>query len=292
MSSNALSRIALSDGRRLSWAEYGDHNGKPLVVLHGTPGWCSQAQPMDDAARRAGVRIIAPERPGCGQSDGSTSLTFTSYVDDVRQLLDHLEISRAAVAGISGGGGFALACARKLSGRVSQAILIAALVPTPTPWRKHLMPSSRILFWMVRHLPRLAATLMRKTYPRDPEHPSLKQMAAQMPAADRRVIERADVRAMFFGQECRNFLEHGVPAAIHELSLYTRPLDFNLSEITVPVRIVHGSADRNVPLCVAEYLAAHIPSATLTIIPDAGHLFIVESAELLLDLVKAIPSTQ
>ena len=44
-----------------------------------------------------------------------------------------------------------------------------------------------------------------------------------------------------------------------------------LSSIPAPVRIVHGARDRLVPLAAAQYLAAQLPHARLTVLPGAGH---------------------
>ncbi|MGH8241077.1 MAG: alpha/beta fold hydrolase [Steroidobacteraceae bacterium] len=275
----------LQDGRRIAFAEYGVSNGRPLVVLHGTPGNRTQARALDAAARRASIRIIAPDRPGCGYSDPRADLTFASYADDVRQLLDHLGVSRTAVAGISGGGAFALACAQLLPNRVSKAILVCGMAPVPAKWRKGTPLQNRLLFWLAAHWPSLAATLMQRAYVGDPSSPALRRTISMMPAADRRVLEREDARELLFGEASRDSLRQGPAAAIRELALFARPLDFSLRDIAVPVCVIHGDADMNVPLGVAQYLVAQIPGATLNVIPGAGHLFLFESPELLLERV-------
>ena len=56
--------MKLPDGRRLAWAEYGDPEGSPLFFHHGIPSSRLVAGPLDGAARRSGVRLIAPDRPG------------------------------------------------------------------------------------------------------------------------------------------------------------------------------------------------------------------------------------
>ena len=55
--------VRLSDGRTLSWTEYGDPNGEPLFFHHGIPSSRVAAAVMEPGAARAGVRLIAPERP-------------------------------------------------------------------------------------------------------------------------------------------------------------------------------------------------------------------------------------
>ncbi|MGH8530024.1 MAG: alpha/beta fold hydrolase [Nevskiales bacterium] len=273
--------MRLADGRQLAWAEFGDRGGRPLLALHGTPGGRIQSALMDAAARQAGVRVIAPDRPGFGDSDPKPDLSFSSYVDDVRQLLAHLGLKRVAVCGISDGGGYALACARWLPDLVSKVVLVSAMAPAPRAARKGTLLQLRVVWFLVAHLPRLAVALMRRTYFNDPSDAALQRMLAQLPAADRRVMRRPEVRALFLGAANRQMLRQGVEPAVHELALYTRPLGFELGEIRVPVRLLHGEADGNVPVAVARYLTAQIPGAELEVIPDAAHLFIVESPQLL-----------
>lgn len=284
------SLLRLQDGRRLAFAEYGSPLGTPVVVLHGTPGGRMQMQWLDSAARRAAVRVIAPDRPGCGYSDPDVNLTFVSYADDVRQLLHHLALTRAVIAGISGGGAFALACARSLDKRAAGLILVSAMAPVPARHRHGTPLQNRLLFWLAGHLPTVAANLMQRAYVGDPDSPALRRTISRMPPADRRVLERADVRELLFGAASRDSLRQGLTAAIRELALFARPLGFSLHEIGVPVHVVHGSADVNVPVGVARYLASQIPGAGLEVVADAGHMMLFESPELLLNRVAAIHS--
>ena len=56
--------LRLKDGRRLGYAEYGDIQGKPGFVFHGMPGSRLEAELGEAAAKKLGIRIIAPDRPG------------------------------------------------------------------------------------------------------------------------------------------------------------------------------------------------------------------------------------
>ena len=56
------------DGRRVAYATYGDPEGRPVVFCHGTPGSRLLARLLDAPATRRGVRVLAPDRPGVGES--------------------------------------------------------------------------------------------------------------------------------------------------------------------------------------------------------------------------------
>lgn len=89
MQANNGSALLLSDGRTLSYAEYGEPAGKPVFVFHGTPGSRFLAKAFDQAASARGVRIVAPERPGYGLSSPHRG-KLIDYPDDVLQLADAL----------------------------------------------------------------------------------------------------------------------------------------------------------------------------------------------------------
>ena len=105
--------IVTADGRRLAFAEYGDPIGRPCLYFHFTPG--SRLDPLvvfhDNAELLDGIRLVAIDRPGFGRSDRQPGRTFLDWPADVTAVTDQLGIDTFSVLGISGGGGYALACA-------------------------------------------------------------------------------------------------------------------------------------------------------------------------------------
>jgi pimeloyl-ACP methyl ester carboxylesterase len=57
-----------------------------------------------------------------------------------------------------------------------------------------------------------------------------------------------------------------------------QPWGFQLDAIGVPVLIVHGAKDKMVPCGHGEWIAAHCPAAELRMVPDAGHITVLDSA--------------
>jgi pimeloyl-ACP methyl ester carboxylesterase len=277
--------LPLSDGRSLSWAEYGDPDGQPLVVLHGTPGSRLQVQGLHAAATRAGVRVIAPERPGYGLSNPVPTLTFRSYVEDLRQLLAELGVDRVVLCGVSGGGGFALAAAAELPELVRRLVMVCAMVPSPGEARKGMSRENRILLWFARHAPSLLRRSAEKQLGADPSSPSAAKRRARLPAADRRVVGQYLEE---FAADRREAIRQGAAAAaaaVHELGLYGRPLGVDPTTISTPTVLLHGELDVNVPAGVARWLCRQLPHAELQMVPDAGHVFLLEQPGLLVDLV-------
>ena len=82
--------IILPDRRRLRYDIYGDRTGFPIIYCHGFPSSRIEASLFDEIAIKAGVRLIAPDRPGFGESDFQDERTISDWPRDIRSLVDHL----------------------------------------------------------------------------------------------------------------------------------------------------------------------------------------------------------
>ncbi|MCX6622600.1 MAG: hypothetical protein NTY38_16325, partial [Acidobacteria bacterium] len=75
--------LRLRDGRLMSWVERGDPAGFPVVYFHGPLG-AGNEWPLPDADLR-GIRLLAPERPGFGDSAPVGDRLRSDWVPDVEQ---------------------------------------------------------------------------------------------------------------------------------------------------------------------------------------------------------------
>jgi pimeloyl-ACP methyl ester carboxylesterase len=73
-------------------------------------------------------------------------------------------------------------------------------------------------------------------------------------------------------------MAEGGDGMVEDLLAGAQGWGFALADITVPVLIVHGDMDRMVPSAHGEWLAAHCPTAELRLVPDAGHITVLDSA--------------
>jgi len=120
--------VRLRDGRTLSYAEWGDPSGVPVLLFHGSPAsrlFC----PDPAATAAAGVRLVTIDRPGYGRSDHQPGRTILDWPTDVEQLAESLGLSRLPVVAHSSGGPYALACAVRLPDRVTRIALVSCVVP-------------------------------------------------------------------------------------------------------------------------------------------------------------------
>ena len=138
--------IRLRDGRALAYAEYGDPNGRPVFYFHGFPSCHLEISLADGTAKRLGVRLIALDRPGFGESDFKEGRTIPDWADDVKEAAEQLGITRFAVMGVSGGGPYSASCAAKLSSLISRAAIVGSGVSAWAVVKRHRKIEERLLF--------------------------------------------------------------------------------------------------------------------------------------------------
>jgi pimeloyl-ACP methyl ester carboxylesterase len=281
--------LELPDGRELAWSETGDRVGAVVFAFHGTPG--SRHQLLIDPApvHAAGVRLIAPDRPGYGHSTFHPGRTLRDWSRDVAALADHLGIDRFALLGVSGGGPHAASCARFLSDRVRAAAIVSGVAPISEPGSEQgMMPVNQVLTRVARRAPiftRVPFGLMARVGRRFPDQ-AMATFKRRVPAADAAVLTRPDVAAAFRRDLVHTSATAG-KSATQDFTLFTRDWGFRLEDITVPVHVWQGDADINVPPAHASLQADRIPGAVLHTFPGEGHLMFVDHIE---EILRALLS--
>jgi pimeloyl-ACP methyl ester carboxylesterase len=287
--------IRLADGRVLGYAEYGPVAGPPLFMFHGLPGSrlaVREMWPEDTVA----VRVIAPDRPGAGSSAFQPGRRLTDWADDIRQLADSLGIRRFLVAGFSGGGPHALAVAHGLPDRVIAAGSISGAGPIDTrDALKDMNRVNRLIFTLARRAPALLRLVVAQHAYGAKRHPAkVVENAARdrsLPEADREAMTNPRLRELMITAAPEAFRQ-GVRGVVHEARICAQPWGFDPAAIKPPVCIWHGDQDTNVPVAMAQHLAARIPDSSLTIYRGEGHLIVPKHwDEILAALVASYPQS-
>ena len=133
----------LPDGRVFEYSASGDPGRELLVFCIGTPGAVVDFPYVADAAATRGLRSVICSRPGYGGSTRNEGRSVADAASDTAALADHLGAERFLVAGWSGGGSTALACAALLPDRVRAVVTLAGTAP-PVEGRRgldHLVPT-------------------------------------------------------------------------------------------------------------------------------------------------------
>lgn len=280
--------LALSDGRHLAYTEYGDPDGDPVIGFHGTPGGRHQLAPLDEDARRVGVRLIVPDRPGYGDSDLVPDRALADWPGDVADLVDHLGLDRFAILGISGGGPHALACAADLGDRVTATAIASGVAPFG--WddvAEELPPLLRPVVALVLRTPLLGALIglglwLLRTWPRL----VLAAYRRWLPPADVAVLDRPGLVDLYLAGAHR-MSPTAARAAEQDLRLFMQPWQIDLAAIQTPVHVWHGDADKMVPVADGRWTAGQVADATFHLCRDGGHLCVVTWAEPILEGLRA-----
>ncbi|MCC5952226.1 MAG: alpha/beta hydrolase [Acidimicrobiia bacterium] len=283
-------RVRLHGRRRLGWAEYGDPDGQPVLWFHGTPGGRRQLPPSAPLlAERLGVRLIGMDRPGTGLSTTHRYDRVVDVVDDAAAVLDHLEVARCAVAGLSGGGPYALAVSHAMADRISAAAVLGGVAPTCGPERAEgiarlLVPGGALfgaLAVPAGEVVTMAARPLRRWM-----SPIFDVYATLGPGADRPLLRDASLKTALLA-DLASSLEGGLRAPLCDLVVFGRDWGFSLAEIEVPVTFWHGDADAIVPFDHGAHQADLVPNGELRCCPGGGHFAgFVRTEEVLTTLVE------
>jgi pimeloyl-ACP methyl ester carboxylesterase len=274
-----LQRKSVAPGTVVEYAEFGDPNGVPAVFFHGFIGSVHQASKADAAAKTAGLRIIAPHRPGVGGSTAITAQAITGAVQPTIQLLQLLGITRCSSIGVSGGAPYALALAAVEPQLVKNIVLASPLGPLVSHQiRRDMKTVLRLLLAMGlfgqagRAGMQNILRLKQKKFTRDLPVAVLEFVQQVSPADSWRFADNIDGALDMFVADHQIALQHRSSTAqlSLELARYWK-WGFDLTEVPpVPCSIWHGQDDTLVPLASAQYLANKMPHAVLKTV-TGGH---------------------
>jgi pimeloyl-ACP methyl ester carboxylesterase len=288
-----LQFLTLPDKRKLSFVEYGDKKGRPVFYFHGTPSSCFEPLLIgDEALTRYNIRLIAASRPGMGHSDYKKNRTFIDWTNDTISLADYLGIDKFAILGYSGGTGYALACAAKISGRLTSIVIVSGAGQMNMPEaKKNLKLSSRIFWTIADKYPFILPVVLRKIKKslNTPREDALEHAQNYMPNADYEALKQGD--RLESSQRALTEAVYNLKGVARDMQLLVRPRGFDLDEIIrLPVTFFHGEEDKTVPVEVVRQMAPLITNAKLVTYKNDGHLSVLcdhfdEIAEILLNKI-------
>lgn len=262
--------LELPGGRKLSYATFGPATG-PLVVILDGPGSRGLARAAAPIAEQAGVRLVAPDRPGFFDSTPAPGRSIADWPADPAALLDALGAGRAGIVGQSGGTPYALAAAAALPERTLGLALIGAVAPLCEPQNLADASSqirgganlSRRAPWLLR----LMLRGMGRKALRNPEGVARK-MVDELPPADQAVME--DPRLWALHVQATGEVLGRPDALAHEIGLLARPWGVDLTGIQVPASLWVGELDRTHPVSHSRRLAERLDNAPVHVIPGAA----------------------
>lgn len=286
--------IQLPDKRCLAYTEYGDELGMPVFLLHGLPGSRLSWGMLPDNPFPYGLRIIAPDRPGYGRSHAKPGRTLTDLSDDIAVLADALNIQNFAVVGVSGGGPGALACAWKLQERIHAVSIVASPAPTNAPGIFEGMSKTNHFFmklaWYVPWLSNLNIRLLGIAIRHNPAH-YIQSMKYKVHEVDQTLLKRPEIREILI-KDFTEALGNGSQGMVDDMSAnHGHPWGFPLGQIKARVHFWYGELDRSASPAMGKYLSSKVPNSEMTLVPGAGHLWVLVHLNKVLDDLKQTMET-
>jgi len=241
--------------------------GEVVVFLHGIGGnrtnWHAQLPIF-----AADYLAVAWDARGYGFSDDYEGpLDFADFAGDIVRLLNHLDVPRAHIVGLSMGGRIAL----DFAARYPEMLSTLTLSGTRASFAQR-TPAEREEFVRLR----------RKPLVEDGKEP--KDIA---PIVAKTLLGRGSTEAHF-----RQLVES--ISALHKES-YIKTIEAStyydrsaaLGDIRVPTLLIYGGDDRLNRPELGREIAAQIQGACFVEIPDAGHLCNIEAPDAFNDAVLA-----
>jgi len=258
------------------YEDYG--SGKPVVFIHGWPLNHEMWEYQLSELPKKNLRCIAYDRRGFGKSDRPWgNYDYDTLADDLKALLDQLDLKEVILVGFSmGGGEIARYIGKYGTTRIAKIVLISAVTPymlktADNPEGVDKKNFDAMIEKITEDRPAFLANFAKHFYGVDQVKKAVSQEILDW---NQMLCLMSSAKAT---TECvRSFSE----------------TDFrdDLTKINVPVLIIHGDADQTVPIAISgNKTAKSLPKAKYIVYKDAPHgLFITDKDKLNKDLIAFI----
>ncbi len=231
--------------------------GRPVVLIHGYPFnrslWTEQVEALSSTCR-----VIAPDLRGFGESDAAATATMNEMAQDVAQLMDHLEITQAAIGGLSMGGYVALAFYKQFPSRVRALVLADTRAQADSEEAKQTRAQQA-----KKALDEGMAGIADSMLP--------KLLTPETVSKHPEIVKR--VRDMMLKTK-----PEGAAAALRGMAERDDQTDL-LPKISVPSLILVGAEDAITPVADSEKMHQAIAGSRLVVLENAGHVSNLERTE-------------
>jgi non-heme chloroperoxidase len=240
---------------------YEDHgSGQPVVLIHGYPLSGASWEKQVAALLNAGHRVITYDRRGFGKSSQpTTGYNYDTFAEDLQKLITHLDLHDFSLVGFSmGGGEVARYFGKYGSNGVSKAVIISGVPPFLLKTPENPEGVDKSVFEGIEK----AVTADRYAFFTE----FFKNFYNTDLLLNKRVSEQA-VQASWN-------VAAGSSAAASLACVPTWHEDFrkDLSRVDVPALVMHGDADRILPINAAGLRTAKlIKGARLVVVKEGPH---------------------
>jgi len=312
-------KLKLSSGRTLSYYifrnERDESNEEPYPILyfHGFPGSGIEGGLLTATASQK-IKIIAPDRPGFGNSDPplpaheDSEQYIHTFVQSVWELVKHEKLAHFSIIGVSGGGPYTLAFLasylKEEQNRQSfrlEAVSIVAGAYFPAGVDDMMRTNQQIYQLstkaakgsiMARAILRISTSINYYILqiPKLDSFMRILPMFKDLPQSDRDVMMKEDVFGLLMEDVKTAYLQGSSSFVTEAIALFRDDMpfeedlkenyssdQFNTSRHFPKVSIFHGLKDVNVPVAHSRYVHEKIfnKSSSLFEYPEIGHISLV-----------------
>lgn len=254
--------IEVEKGVKLHVTDIGD--GKPIVLIHGWPLSDAMYEYQYQSLAQKGFRVIGITLRGFGQSDRPYGkYNFDVFSDDIKVVLEKLNIQDAVLGGFSMGGAVVIHYVTKYNAaHINKLALFAAAAPS---WAQRDDFPYGVPKENVEGL--IQSTLTQR-------QDLIESFGAQFPAKEGNISKNV-VKWL------ENINLQAWPYAITQSITALRDLDLrpSLSKIKIPTVVFNGVHDKLCSIELAEQLQKGILNSYLVRFENSGHALFVEEAE-------------
>lgn len=246
------------DGTRLHYEIAG--TGPDLVMIHGASGSLRDLTYALRDLLTDRYRVIVVDRPGLGHSDPLDDTSLAAQARIIKAGVAQLGVTDPVVLGQSYGGAVALAWA--LEGGPRALVLVGS---PSMPW-----PGDLDLWYRVTSNPvgrALAVPVASAFVPESYVRSATRAVFAPDPVPPGYEAHLGSALTLRRATLATNTVQ------VNALRAELVTMEPRYPTLTLPVELIHGTADTIVPLHIhSDPLSQRLPDATLTVIDGAGHM--------------------
>jgi pimeloyl-ACP methyl ester carboxylesterase len=246
--------VEYKNGNTLSYTEYGDRKGYPILIQHGLIASISDYL-LFNRLLEAGRRLISIARPGYGESSPYRMRNMAEWGEIVSMLVDNLQLSQFDILGMSSGAPYSYAIGYKLPEKTRDIFIFSG---TPA-----LYDDQVIRFW--------------------PYEVNKEASIAELEKVVKEIFFSNLTEESLLRDDIRDSMRNNCFGVAQDLRLRCVDWGFVLSEVREMVYMEHSKTDTQIPLITAEMTAKLLPNCRLGI-RDGEHF----SEELLDNFIRKV----
>ncbi len=224
---------------------------RTITLINGYGRPCTDFRSLGKALVQAGFKVITLDNRAVGRSSVTSPFTLDDMCADVVAIWEHLEITSSALLGISMGGAVAQLLALDFPAKVTCLVLVSSFCDNS--------------FARLRDKRRWDSQAAVQA--------TLQHYVAADFYHNNRVLLAAMAKQMWQQRH-----DTGSSASLQDKAISGFSSRARLAQLSCPTLILHGTEDRVIDPHAAEVFTQTISAVELCLLPQAGHLLLVEKA--------------